>query len=368
MPQSAPPPRPPLSALWTDGLGRASVRSVQVLAVAALIAALLWAVTRVPLVLVPVMIAAILASAISPLVRWLAVRRWPRALAVAVSFLAILAVFGGIVTGIVFLVRAQAAEIADRFANGIAQLHSFLNNGPFRISDAQLSSLRDSVQRVLSDGNVAAEALTGAQTVTELFTATVLLVVVLFFFLKDGAKIRGFLIGFMPRAHQPTAHRAAESSARVLGGYVRGTALVAATDAVIVGIALVVLHVPLPAPLAVFVFIGAFIPIIGGTIAGSLAVLAALVSNGPVVALIVLGVLIGVSQLEHHLLQPLFMGRVLRIHGLAIVLSLAAGALLAGIVEALLAVPTMAVAWTVIKTCTGRDEGRGEEAPTPDPA
>ncbi|KHL01316.1 membrane protein [Sinomonas humi] len=333
------------------------MRSVQTLSVAVLVAGVLWAITRVPLVLIPVTLALILASAISPLVHLLARHRWPRALAVAASFLAILSVFGGVVTGIVYLVRGQAGELAARFTNGIQQLHDFLNNGPVKISDAEINSARNSIQQFFTNGSIGTEALNGAMTVGEIFTGTLLMVVILFFFLKDGAKIRGFLVDFMPAEHQSTAHLALERSAHVLGGYVRGTALVALTDAVIVGVVLLILHVPLAVPLAVFVFIGAFIPIVGGTVAGSLAILVALVSAGPVAALIVLGVLIGVSQLEQHLLQPALMGRVLRIHGLAIVLSLAAGTMLAGIVGALLAVPVTAVGWTIIKTWTGRDEG-----------
>ncbi|WP_081998369.1 AI-2E family transporter [Sinomonas humi] len=362
MPQPTPPieaptaSRPTLATLWTDGLGRASIRSVQALAVAALVVVVLWAITRVPLVLIPVTLALILASAISPLVHLLTRRRWPQALAVATSFLAILVVFGGVVTGIAYLIRAQAKELAVRFTNGIQQLHDFLNNGPVKVSDAQLNSARDSIQRFFTSGSIGSEALSGAKTVGELFAGVVLMVVILFFFLKDGPKIRGFFIGFMPAQHQSKAHRALERSAHVLGGYVRGTALVALTDAVIVVVALLILHVPLAVPLAVFVFIGGFIPIIGATVAGFLAVVVALVSTGPVSALIVLAVLIAVNQLEHHVLQPAFMGRVLSIHGLAIVLSLAAGTMLAGIVGALLAVPVTAVGWTIIKTWTGRDE------------
>ncbi|MCH6468761.1 AI-2E family transporter [Sinomonas terrae] len=350
------PPRPSLATLWTDGLGKASIRSVQALAVAALVVVVLWAITRVPLVLIPVTLALILASAISPLVHLLARRHWPQALAVAASFLAILVVFGGVVTGVVYLIRAQARELAVRFTNGIQQLHDLLNNGPVKVSDAQLNSARDSIQRFFTNGSIGAEALSGAKAVGEIFAGVVLMVVILFFFLKDGPKIRGFFVGFMPSAHQATAHRALERSARVLGGYVRGTALVALTDAVIVGVALLILHVPLAVPLAVFVFIGGFIPIVGATVAGFLAVVVALVSNGPVAAVVVLAVIIAVNQLEHHVLQPAFMGRVLSIHGLAIVLSLAAGTMLAGIVGALLAVPVTAVGWTIIKTWRGRDE------------
>jgi len=349
-----------LPAIWSDGLGRAGIRSAQVLLVAALAWAVIWSLTRVPLVLIPVMIALILASAISPLVAWLTGHRWPRALAVAASFVAILVVFGGVITGIVFLIRAQSKELTVRFTAGIDQLHVFLNNGPLKVSDAQLNSTRDTIQRFFTNGNIGAEALTGARTVGEILAGIVLMAVILFFFLKDGEKIRGFLFGFLPVNHRAKAHLAAERSTAVLGGYVRGTSVIAATDGLIVGVALAILGVPLALPLGVFVFIGGFIPIVGATAAGTIAVAVALLSNGPVTALVVLAVVIAANQLEHHLLQPFLMGKVLSIHGLAILLALAAGTMLAGIVGALLAVPITAVGWTIIKTWSGR-QGPGTE-------
>jgi predicted PurR-regulated permease PerM len=343
-----------LPPIWSDGLGRASIRSVQALAVAALAWAILWSLTRVPLVLTPVTIAVILASAIAPLVRWLAGRGLPRALAVAASFLAILAVFGGVITGIVFLVRGQWQELHLKAVAGIDQLHTFLNTGPVPVSDDQISATRDAVKKFFTSSSFGTEALTGARTVGEILVAMVLMAVTLFFLLKDGAKIRDFLIGFLPAGRRDTARLAADSSAVVLGGYVRGTALVAASNGLIVGVALAIMGVPLALPLGVFVFIGGFIPIVGSTAAGTLAVVVALISNGPVSALIVLAVIIGVNQLEHHFLQPVLMGKVLNIHGLAILLALAAGTMLAGVIGALLAVPVTAVGWTVIKTLTGR--------------
>lgn len=350
------PNKPSVSAMWSDGLGRAGIRSGQILLVITLAAVILWALTRVPLVMIPVTIALILASAISPLVRWLTAHRWPRALAVAASFVGILAVFGGVITGIVFLIRAQSKELVVKFTSGIEQLHEFLNNGPFRVSDEQLRSVAGSIERFFTSSSFGAEALTGARTVGEILAGLVLMVVILFFFLKDGEKIRTFLFGFLPVAHRGKAHLAAERSATVLGGYVRGTALIAAVNGVIIGTALALLGVPLALPLGVFVFIGGFIPIIGSTAAGTLAVGVALISNGPVTALIVIAVLVASNQVEHHLLQPFLMGKVLSIHGLAILLALAIGTMLAGIIGALLAVPTAAVAWTAFKTWTGRGD------------
>lgn len=353
-PETAAPAKGP-AALWSDGLGRAGTWAAQVLLLVGLAWVVIRVLTLVPLVVIPVLLAVILAAAISPLVRWLAGHGWPRALAVLTSFVAVLAVFGGVVTAVVALVRMQFKELVTRALAGIDQLHAFLNNGPVPVSDQELANAKESVQKFFSSGNLGSDALTGLRTGGEILAGMVLMAVILFFFLKDGAVIRGFLFGFLPARHRDRAHRAAAASTRVLGGYVRGTALIAAIDAAIVAVALLILGVPLAVPLAVFVFIGGFIPIIGATAAGSLAVLVALVSNGPVPAVVVLAVLVGANQLEHHVLQPLLMGKVLNIHGLVILLSLAAGTMLAGVIGALLAVPLAAVGWTIIKVWTGRD-------------
>lgn len=351
-----------MSVLWTDGLGRASIRAVQTLAVLALAWTVVTAAVRVPLVTIPVLVALILASAMAPAVRWLAARGWPRALAVLSSFLLILAIAAGVVGGIIALVRQEASVLAARAEAGIGQLQQFITTGPVALTNEQIDAARAEFQKFLAGGTLGADALTGLRTAGEIAAGTVLTAVILFFFLKDGEKIRAFLIGFLPGRRQGKAHLAADRSIVVLGGYVRGTLVIAAIDAVIVLIGLLVLRVPLAVPLAAVVFLGGFIPIIGATTAGSLAVLVALVENGPVPALIVLVLLVAANQFEHHILQPLFMGRVLRIHGLVIILALAAGATLAGVIGALLAVPLTAVGWTIYKALAESD------APGPEPA
>ncbi|WP_155845122.1 AI-2E family transporter [Arthrobacter sp. 135MFCol5.1] len=356
-----------MSALWADGLGRASIRAVQALSLLALAWVAVVAATRVPLVTVPVLVALILASAMAPAVRWLAARGFPRSLAVLSSFLVIIAVAAGVVGGIVALVRQQAPVLAARAEAGIGQLQQFITTGPVALTGAQIDAARNEFQKFLAGGTLGADALTGLRTAGEIAAGTVLTAVILFFFLKDGERIRSFLIGFLPGNHQGKAQLAAERSLLVLGGYVRGTLIIAAIDAILVLVGLLILRVPLAVPLAAVVFLGGFIPIIGATTAGSLAVLVALVENGPVPALIVLIILVAANQFEHHILQPVFMGRVLRIHGLVIILALTAGATLAGVVGALLAVPLAAVGWTIYRTLSGREATAGDP-PAPPPA
>lgn len=352
-----------LPMIWGDAMGRSAIRSAQALLVLTLVGVVIWALTRVPVVLIPILLSLILAAAISPMVHWLTSHRWPRAVAVLTSFVAILAVFGGVITGIVFLIRSQSKDLAAQADIGIDRLHGLLVHGPYPVTDAQIDSTRDAIQKFILSATFGNEALTGLRVAAEVAVGAVLMAVILFFVLKDGEKIRDFLFGFLPATQRTKAHMAADHGAIVLGGYVRGTALVALTDAIIIGLALAIMGVPLALPLAVFVFIGGFIPIVGATAAGVLAVVVALIFNGPIPALVVVIVLVGANQLEHHVLQPLLMGKVLRIHGLVILLALAAGTTLAGLVGALLAVPLTAVGWSIIKIWTGRD---ATETPSPD--
>ena len=195
--------------------------------------------------------------------------------------------------------------------------------------------------------------------------------VTLFFFLRDGAQIWRFLCRLLPRPARVPVARAGHYSWHTLGSYVRATVLVAFVDAVGIGIGLAVLGVPLALPLAALVFLGAFIPVIGATLSGTVAILVALVTQGPVSALIVLGVVVAVQQLEGHVLQPLIMGRAVALHPLAVVLAIATGLVVAGIVGALVAVPLLAVANTAVRYLT--EHPGGEPTPTgnrpaPDPS
>ncbi|NKX54461.1 AI-2E family transporter [Arthrobacter mobilis] len=354
-----PAPRSP----WSDGLGLASVRSAQTLLVLALAYVLVYALTRVTLIVIPVLIALILAAAIAPLVTRLKRRGWPAAAATGVSFFGMLAVFGGVITGIVFAVRSEWPTLVEKAGAGFDQLYAFVKNGPFPVNDAAIQDARDKALEFLGSSAFTSGALTGLGAATEFATGFVLMAVVLFYFLKDGGRIWAFLLRVFPRGRRAQADLAGIRSLQVLGGYVRGTAAVAGIDAVVIGGALLVMQVPLALPLAVVTFIGGFIPMVGATAAGALAVLVALVSNGPAAALIVLAVVVGVNQLEGNFLQPVLMGNALKVHGLVILLALTAGTILAGIVGAVLAVPLAAVAWAIIKVWTGEDAGEPQPEP-----
>ena len=345
----------PASALWADSLGRVGIRSAQVLLILAVAVVSVYALMQVKLLVIPVLIALILAAAIGPFVNMLRRRGLPGAAATGIAFVALLTLLAGVSTVIYFSVRSQWGDLAQQATQGLDELENFLRNGPVPIDQEQLDQAREGIIQFATSSQVRSGAITGLSVVTEFITGTILMVVILFFFLKDGAKIWNFFLRPFKGEREAKLRRVGSRTLEVLGGYVRGTAIVALVDAVAIGAALLILQVPLAFPLAIIVFMTAFIPLVGATVAGILAALVALVANGPVVALIVVAVVVAVNQLEGDFLQPVVMGKSLQLHALVILMALTAGTILAGIVGAVLAVPLAAVAWAIIQVWTAED-------------
>jgi len=343
-------PRPALRDLLTDRLGVLGIRSAQIILVIVLAAVAVFALVQLKLVVIPLLIALILAAALSPVIKFLRGRGVSAILATWITLVSGIVVFGGLVTLIVFAVRDQWGELVSSASDGIDQLHEFVENGPFPVDQAQLDSLRDTVVDFLTSSQFGSGALAGVSVAGELITGILLAVVILFFFLKDGDKIWAFFLRPFHGHVLDRGRRIGRTAVKTLGGYVRGTATVAAVDAVAIGVGVAIIGVPLALPLAVIVFLSAFIPLIGATVAGILAALVALVANGPVAALIVVIIVIAVNQLEGNFLQPVVMAQSLKLHPLVILLALTAGTILGGIVGAVLSVPIAAVGWAIVKT------------------
>ncbi|RSZ63202.1 AI-2E family transporter [Corynebacterium hylobatis] len=364
----ADPPKP--ATLWSDTVGWAATRSAQILLMAAVFAGTVWLLVKVSVVVIAALVALILAAAVYPVVRWLKSKGWTSLLATAAAFIGILALLGGIITGIVFAVRNEWDSLSSSAVEGWRELENFFRASPLPFDTAAINNAIQQVTEVATSGAFVGSALTGITAATEFIAGVVLMIVILFFFLKDGPKMWNFALRWF---HGETRARLAESGDRtiqILGGYVRGTAIIAAVDAVFIGLALALLGVPLALPLAVIVFVGAFLPIIGATIAGILAALVALVTNGLVVALIVIAVVVVVNQMEGDLLQPVVMGRTLSLHAIVVLLALSVGTIVGGIFGAILAVPLTAVAWSVIQVWTdtyqvGHDPVLGEDPVNP---
>jgi predicted PurR-regulated permease PerM len=354
-PATRPKEAKPASALWVDALGRVGIRSAQVLLILAVAVVSVYALMQIKLLVIPVLIALILAAAIGPFVNMLRRRGIPGGLATAIAFIGLLLLLGGVSTVIYFSVRNQWADLAQQASSGLDELENFLRTGPVPIDQEQLNQAREGLIQFATSSQVRSGAITGLSVVTEFITGTILMVVILFFFLKDGAKIWNFFLRPFKGEREAKLRRVGSRTLEVLGGYVRGTAIVALVDAVAIGAALFILQVPLAFPLAIIVFMTAFIPLVGATVAGILAALVALVANGPVVALIVVAVVVAVNQLEGDFLQPVVMGKSLQLHALVILMALTAGTILAGIVGAVLSVPLAAVAWAIIQVWTAED-------------
>lgn len=352
--------RTPVSSVWSDSLGRIAMRTLQILLILTLAIAAIYALIQLKLVVIPLLIALLLAAAISPLVNLMRRHNVPKLLATWIALLTSVVVLGGIVTGIVFAVRSQWDELIANASRGLDQLQDFIVSGPLPISDEQLTQAREAAIDFITSSQFGNSAIAGLSVFASIVTGLLLTLVVLFFFLEDGLVIWRFFLKPLRGEQRARAQRIGHSSMVVMGGYVRGTAIIAFVDATAIGIALAILGVPLALPLSVIVFLGAFVPIIGATVAGILAALVALVTNGPVVALIVVAVIVVIQQLEGNLLQPLIMSQTVKLHALVILLALTAGTILGGIVGAVLSVPITAVAWTIIKVWNGPPE---EEPP-----
>ncbi len=342
-----------MRSAWSDGFGLTATRSLQVIIVLILTAAIIWGMRSLTTVVIPILLALIFASTFSPVTSWLRRRNVPAALSAVIVLLGIVVILSGIGWLIVWAVRDQWDDLSSQAQDGFEQVVEWSRTLPFLADDSQLHEWGDQILDFITSAQFGSGALAGVGALTSFITGLVLMVVVLFFFLKDGPTIWRFLLRPFQGESLRRAERAGAKTVATLGSYVRGTAGVAAVDAIGIGLGLVILQVPLALPLAVLVFVLAFIPIVGATVAGILAALVALVSNGLVNALIVVGVVILVNQLEGNFLQPVLMGRALKLHSLVILLALTIGTVLSGILGAVLAVPIAAVAWGVIQVWDG---------------
>ena len=343
-------------SLWADAFGALATRAVQIIAVVIVAAALIYVLISLSLVALPVLLALIFASAMLPVVAFLRRHRVPSVLATLICLFAIVVILGLVGWLIVWAVENQAASLAKSATEGVEQLQGWITTLPFSITDEQIQGGIDAVTDFVTSAQFGSGALAGASAVGSFLTGLVLMIVVLFFFLKDGPAIWEFMLRPFRGEQYARARRIGDKTVATLGGYVRGTATVAAVDAIGIGVGLWIIGVPLALPLAVVVFLTAFIPLVGATAAGILAALVALVANGVPAAIWVVVVVVVVNQLEGNFLQPVLMGRTLQLHGLVILVALTAGTILGGVVGAVIAVPVMAVAWGITQVWNGEHE------------
>lgn len=306
--------------------------------------ALFWVLAKLEVIVVPVLVALLLSALLVPVVDWLDRHGLPRGGAVALVLLGGFAILGGILAFVVLQFIDGLPGLTEQVTQSIESTRRWLINGPAHLRSEQIDSAGNAAIEALhnNQAKLTSGALSTAATVTELVTAAVLVLFTLIFFLYGGRNIWRYVVQIVPAHARERVHEAGSAGYGSLIGYVRATFLVALTDAAGVGAGLAIMGILLALPLASLVFLGAFIPLVGAVVAGFLAVVVALLAKGIVYALITLGLLVAVNQIEAHLLQPLVMGRAVSIHPLAVVLAISTGGVLAGIVGALLAVPTVA--------------------------
>jgi predicted PurR-regulated permease PerM len=276
----------------------------------------------------------------------------------------------GILTAIAPSIAGQVTDLRSGVEDGVRQATDVLAKEPFDLSQSDIDDAVDNAIKELraNSGTITRGVTTGAVVVGEILTGLIITILLTFFFLKDGRGLWRWFVWLVGRDRKEDLHELGVKVFTALSGYIRGIALVGIADALLIGLGLLIIGVPLVIPLMVLTFFGAFIPLIGAFLAGLAAVLIALVSNGFVAALLVLGVIILVQQVEGHLLYPILMSRSVHLHPAVIVVALAAGGVIAGIIGVFLAVPVAAAASVTIRHVKGTPPPMGEAPPDPDEA
>ncbi|MGP3967069.1 AI-2E family transporter [Streptomyces sp. 6N223] len=365
VPGEAPPPPapPPTAAAGAEGGKPAPATMVpwgmrvaaeagwRLLVLAAVVWVLIQIVGAISLLVISFTVGLLITALLQPFVGWLRRLGIGRGASTAITALGGLAVIGLAGWFVVWQVIDNSDDLTEEVQDGIERLRNWLiEDAPFDVSEKNLDEWVDSINQWINENQdtLTSAGLEAANYAVEFFSGAAIALFVVLFLLYDGRGVWHWFLKLVPSNARPAIAGAGPRAWITLTGYVRGTVIVALIDAIGIGIGLVVLDVPLAIPLAVIVFIASFVPLVGAVASGALAVVVALVTNGLVDALIVLGVVLLVQQIEGHILQPFILGRMVRVHPLAVVLGVASGSMVAGIPGAIVAVPLIAVTNTVV--------------------
>lgn len=362
--QADPHTRESISPFLPLGIRVAAAWSWRLLLVGIAIACVIWLIVQIRLIVIPLLVAILLAALLQPIVNFFVRRRVPKAIGIIVALLSLIALVTVLVWLSVTQLRAGMSQMTIRAQFAWEDFLAWVRTQPFGIDAAMIENGYEQILATVerNQSRLWSGAL-GVATSAAQFGAGVLLTLFsLIFFLIDGKRIWYWVLGFLPsRAHAPV-DVAAKAGWVSVGQYVRVQILVAFVDAVGIGLGAWLLGVPLAVPIAVLVFLFSFIPFLGAISTGLLATFVALVYNGPVNALLMLAIVILVNQVESHILQPLVMGNAVSVHPLGVVIAVSTGTLLAGIPGALFAVPLAAAASSMVDTIT-----KGKWKGIPDP-
>ena len=333
-----------LSPAVPAALRQATAYSWRLLVIAAAVGVVVWLVIQLKLLVIPLLVAILITALVWPAFSFLLRHRWPRWLAIVVTVLGTIAVISGLLWLAVWQITREFGSVRDRTVEAIGQFRQYLIDGPLHLSAQQID---DGLRQAGTFLQQQAEVLwTGAlaigTTIGHVGTGLLLTLFILLCLLADGGGIWRWTTRLFPRVARPAVDGAGRAGWRTVITYARTQLLVATIDAIGIGLGAFLLGVPLAIPIGVLVFLGAFIPFVGAVVTGALAVFIALVYNGPLIALFMLIVVLGVQQIESHVLQPILMGSAVKVHPLAVVLVVAVGAMIGGIPGALFAVPLAA--------------------------
>ncbi|MEV7883020.1 AI-2E family transporter [Streptomyces sp. NPDC002817] len=347
-PAATPRPDPAQAVPW--GMRVAAEAGWRLLVLAGTVWVLMRVISAVQLVVLAFVAALLITALLQPTVAWLRRYGVPRGLATALT-----AILGFVVMGLIgWFVTWQVMEnidnVSDQVQDGIDELRNWLLNSPFHVTDKQINEIAENLREAVgaNTDQITSAGLEGVTVVVEALTGILLAAFSTLFLLYDGKRIWEWTLKLVPAAARPGVAGAGPRAWRTLTAYVRGTVIVALIDAIFIGLGIYFLGVPMAVPLAVFIFLFAFIPLVGAVVSGALAVVVALVTQGVFTAVMSLAVVLAVQQIEGHILQPFILGRAVRVHPLAVVLSVAAGGMVAGIGGAVVAVPLVAVTNTVV--------------------
>jgi predicted PurR-regulated permease PerM len=326
-----------------DALRTAAAYAWRILVVAAAVYGVFALLGRFHEIAVAVFLGLVVTAVLRP-VADLAARFLPRPLAVVGSLLGSILLVLGVLALVGEAVSGERTTLVREFRDGIERIENWLERPPFRVAPEALGDIQSRIGRLLSShrSTVVSEALSGAGRLVEVLTVLALALFCSVFFIHSGDRQWGWFCDQLPAAARDRATVAGRAAWRTFTGYTRGILLVAATNAILVGIALFALGVPLALPLA-----AAFIPLVGSPIALAVAAVVALAAEGPLIAAVVVALIVVIGQIEGHLLHPIVMSWAVRLHPVVIALSVVGGAVAAGVVGAVAAVPLVAVIWSV---------------------
>lgn len=352
----------------TPGMRVAGAWSWRILVVLGVVGVLVFLVMQLRAVVIPVFVGVLLAALMNPLVDWLHRRKVPRVLAVVAAALTLIAVVGGLGYLVATQVSRGAEDLRDRSLTAYTDFQKFLLDSPLHVTSQQFQELLDQAGAYAEANwqSLLGGVVSFGSGLTTFLSGLLLALFTLLLVLYDGRNIGNWLVRLFPRRARDAVHGATRAGWTSVSGFVRAQILVATVDAVGIGLGAAILGLPLAIPIAVLVFLGSFIPFFGAIITGALAVFIALVYLGLWPAVIMLIIVLGVQQLEGHVLQPLIMGNAVKVHPLAVVLAVVTGTMLAGIAGALFAVPIVAALNSMITyIASGRWRHQSAELPTP---